>query len=262
MACVSIIPSADWRIQDLNLPVDYPENGARAIPEFGQILQHASIGKAKYKALFLRVDKRLSRRYLATVSYTLSSAQDNNPQSNVTNYLDYNQDFGPSNIDRRHALIASGSAMLPWRITVGGIWTFRSSLPCELAAGAYDVDGTAQYIPGTSRNQGNRDLNLSAVNTFLATQGIQPVSSSQFQSSKYNDFDLRVSWSAFTRGEKSLEVVGQAFNLFGHTNLLGPNATTNALSTRTVGDQMFSNLGIITNASNAQQGELAARFRF
>jgi len=254
----------DWRIQDLNLPIDYPGNGPRAIPEFGQILQHASIGKAKYKALFLRMDKRLSKRYLATVSYTLSSALDNSPQSNVTNYLDYDQDFGPSNIDRRHALVASGSVMLPWRITLGGIWTFRSSLPFSAYSGIFDPDGISQYVPGTSRNQGNRDLKLSAVNAYLAGQGIQPVSSSQFQSSKYNDFDLRVSWSAFTRGEKSLEIVGQAFNLFGHTNLLGPNTTTNVLATRTDPNtkQMFSNLGIITNASNAQQGELAARFRF
>lgn len=239
----------DWRIVDLNFPV----NGARPIPAFGQILQHTSVGRAKYKALYLRLDKRFSQRYLATVSYTLSSGQDNNPQTNVANYSNYNQDFGPSNIDRRNALVASGSVQLPWNINLGGIWTLRSSLPFSAYSGTYDADGTTQFVPGTTRNQGNRDLSLSTVNAYRATLGLSPVASGTIQSSQYDDFDLRVSKSVFTRGEKSLEIVGQAFNLFGHTNLLGANTVTNAQS---------ASFGQITNASNVQQGELAARFRF
>jgi hypothetical protein len=229
----------DWRIQDLNFPVD----GVRPIPEFSQILQHASIGKAKYKALFVRLDKRFSNRYMATVSYTLASAKDNNPQTNVANYADYNQDFGPSNVDRRNALVASGSTLLPWKITLGGIWTVRSSLPFNAYSGTYDADGTAQYVTGTTRNQGNRNLKL----------GLIGVPASQIQSSKYNDFDLRVSKTVQLRESMSIEVIGQAFNLFGHLNLLGANQVTNATA---------PTFGEITNASNAQEGELAAIFRF
>jgi hypothetical protein len=51
----------------------------------------------------------------------------------------------------------------------------------------------------------------------------------------------------------SVEVIGQAFNLFGHLNLLGANQVTNATA---------PTFGEITNASNAQEGELAAIFRF
>jgi hypothetical protein len=229
----------DWRIQDLNFPVD----GVRPIPGFSQILQHASIGRAKYKALYVRLDKRFSSRYLATVSYTLASTKDNNPQTNVANYADYNQDYGPSNIDRRNALVASGSVLLPLKITLGGIYTFRSSLPFNAYSGTYDADGTAQYFPGTSRNQGNRGLNL----------GLIGVPASQIQSSKYNDFDLRISKTIPIREKMNIEVIGQAFNLFGSTNLLGANQVTNATS---------ATFGQITNASNAQEGELAAIFRF
>jgi hypothetical protein len=229
----------DWRIQDLNFPV----NGVRPIPTFGQILQHASIGKANYKALYLRLDKRFSNRFLATVSYTLSSAKDNNPQTNVANYANYNQDYGPSNVDQRNALVASGSVILPFKITLGGIWTVRSSQPFNAYSGTYDADGTEQYVPGTSRNQGNRGLNLALVG----------VPASQIQSSKYNDFDIRLSKTVFSRDSKSLEVIGQAFNLFGSQNLLVANQVTNATS---------KTFGEITNASNAQEGELAAIFRF
>jgi hypothetical protein len=232
----------DWRRQDLNFPL----TGTRPIASFGEILQQASIGKANYKALYLRMDKRFSNRYMATVSYTLSSAKDNNPQTLVTNYTNYNQDYGPSNIDRRNALVASGSVLLPYKITLGGIWTVRSSLPFNAYSGTYDADGTEQYVPGTSRNQGNRNLKLALIG----------VPASQIQSSKYNDFDIRVSKFVFKRDQKSLEVIGQAFNLFGHLNLLGGSGgyqVTNATA---------PTFGQITDASNAQQGELAAIFRF
>ncbi len=75
----------------------------------------------------------------------------------------------------------------------------------------------------------------------------------QIQSSKYNDFDLRVSKTVQLRESMSVEVIGHAFNLFGHLNLLGANQVTNATA---------PTFGEITNASNAQEGELAAIFRF
>jgi len=103
-------------------------------------------------------------------------------------------------------------------------------------------------VPGTSRNQGNRNLNLSLIG----------VPAGQIQSSKYNDFDLRVSKSVFTRESKSLEVIGQAFNLFGHLNLLGGPGFSSAQVTNATA----KTFGEITNASNAQEGELAAIFRF
>ena len=132
---------------------------------------------------------------------------------------------------------------MPFKVTFGGIYTFRSSLPFNAYSGTYDADGTAQYFPGTSRNQGNRGLNLALIG----------VPASQIQSSRYNDFDLRVSKMIPIREKMSVEVIGQAFNLFGSTNLLAANQVTNATS---------ATFGEITNANNAQEGELAAIFRF
>jgi hypothetical protein len=239
----------DFRVIDLNFPV----GGVRPLPKWGQILQHASVGRAEYKALYVRLDKRISHRYLYTLSYTLSSARDSNPQVNVTDYSNYGLDWGPTNIDRRHALVASGSIVLPWRLTFGAIWTWRSSLPFSAYSGTVDADGTSQYVPGTTRNQGNRDLSLSAVNQYRAGLGLAPVTGSAIQSSMYNNFDIRISRPFFVRGERKVELIGQTFNLFGHTNLLGSNMTTNAQS---------SNFGQITAAGSVQQAELAARFVF
>lgn len=247
----------------------------------------APIAAAKYKALFVSLDKRLSHRYLYTVAYTLSSTRDNNPQNNVTNPRNPNLDWGPGANDRRHSLVASGAVQLPLGLVASGIWTVRSAQPLSAYQGGANipvtgsaslppyqneltnVDGTAQYVPGTTRNQINRDINLGAVNTFIDAQNayrqtqnvkngtqlplFSPVNGSQIQNSSFNSFDFRL-LESFRLGEsKRLEVYGQAFNLFGRVNY------TNSTITTTVTSATF---GQASAASNRQQGELAARFVF
>lgn len=230
----------DFRIVDLNYP---DANGIRPLPAWGEILQHASIAQANYKALYVRADKRMSHNTMFTVSYTLASARDDNPQQQVTDQSNWGLDWGPSSIDRRHSLVASASFLLPWKLTLGAIWTVRSSLPFSAMSTTYNADGVQQYAPGTTRDQGNRDLKPSA---FGVTK---------FDSSRYNDFDIRLSRSFFVKEQRRLEVIGQVFNLFGTTNLLGTpgNVVTNAES---------PSFGTITAASNVQQAELAVRFTF
>lgn len=240
----------DFRVVDLNY---LNANNARPLPQWGQILQHQSTAQAKYKALFVEMDKRLSRRYQATVSYTLASARDNNPQSAITNYADPGLSWGPSNIDRRHSLVAAGSVILPWKITLGAIWTVRSSLPFSAYQSGPNADGTAQFVTGTSRNQGNRNLNVSSVNTYRATLNLAPVTASGINKNLYNSFDIHLSRSFFEKEQRRLEVIGQCFNLFGHENLLASGYITSAAA---------ASFGTITSESNLQQAELAARFVF
>jgi hypothetical protein len=123
----------------------------------------------------VRADKRLSRRYMFTVAYTLAYATDNDPQTPVTDYSDPNLDWGPSNMNRRNSIVAAGTVNLPWGFTFGGIWTAKSSVPFSALAATYNADGTQQYVPGTSRNQGNRDLSLAAVDAYRATLDCRPL---------------------------------------------------------------------------------------
>jgi hypothetical protein len=242
----------DFRTVDLNYP-----NAARVrpLPAWGQILQHQSIGQAKYKGLFVELDKRFSRRFQSTISYTLSSARDNDPQAAITNYANEALDWGPSNIDTRNSLVAAGSVNLPLKITLGAIWTIRSSLPFSAYESVTNANGTLQYVPGTSRNQGNRGLSLSDVNTYRATLtlGLSPVAAGAINTNLFNSFDVHVSRSFFETEHRRLEVIGQCFNLFGHENLVAGTYVTSAAS---------ASFGTITSAGNLQQAELAARFVF
>ena len=241
----------DWRTQDVN----YPVNGVRPIAAFARILDHEPISQYKYKAMYIRAEKRFAKRYQFLASYTLSSSRDDNPQAQIVTPAHYNLDWGPSNIDRRHVLVASGSVIIPWNITIGSVYQLRSSLPFSALSATLDSDGIRQYVPGTSRNQGDHGLSLDTVNAYRATLHLAPISSSQIDSSRFNDLDILVSKPIFTRGERVIEVKAQVFNLFGTTNLIGGNSgnTTRADS---------PNFGRIFNAFNLQQAELAVRIKF
>jgi hypothetical protein len=205
--------------------------------------------------MYVRAEKRFARHYQFLVSYTLSNNRDDNPQAQVTNQNNYSLDWGPAGIDRRHALVASGSAQLPWKFDVGIIWQIRSSLPFS-AFSTVQVDGITQYIPGLSRGLGDRDNAkvIAAVNAWRASLStpLAPLPVSQIDSSRFNSFDIVVSRPLYIRESFRIEAKGQAFNLFGVTNLTGGN-TTSASS---------ANFGRILNASNLQQAELAIRVAF
>jgi Carboxypeptidase regulatory-like domain len=249
----------DYRTVDLN----YPVNGVRPYPQFARILDHTSIGQAKYKALYVRAEKRYAQRYQFMVSYTLSNNQDNNPEAQVTVPSNYNLDWGPANADRRHTLIASTSVQLPGRFSLGAIWTVRSALPFSAYIATTDADGVRAYVPGTSRNQGNRDLSLAAVNAYRATLGLGPIASSNIDSSRYNGVDINLSRAFALKSERRrLELGVQVFDVFGTENLGVPSGQMTAGgNTTTANSPNFGRiLGVLNNSY--QQAELFAKFTF
>jgi len=239
----------DYRTVDLNYALTTP----RPVAAWNIINQRAPLGAAKYKALFVRVDKRLSNRYMFTVAYTLASTRDNNPQAVVTNPQNSKLDWGPGTNDRRHSLVASGAYQLPLGLVASGIWTVRSSQPFSAYSGLVNIDSTSQYVSGTTRNQVNRDVDFSAINAFRASRNLAAINPSTVQNSSYNSFDFRLLESIRLGESGRLELYGQAFNLFGRVNYLNSSITTSAIATT---------FGRASSANNMQQGELAARFIF
>jgi hypothetical protein len=146
---------------------------------------------------------------------------------------------------------------------LGAIWTVRSSLPFSSFVSTTDADGVRAYLPGTSRNQGNRNLSLDAVNTYRATLGLSPLTSSNIDSSRYNGVDVRLSRAFALKSEKRrLELGLQVFDLFGTENLGVPSGQMTAGgNTTTANSPNFGRiLGVLNNSY--QQGELSARVVF
>ena len=154
-------------------------------------------------------------------------------------------------------LVASGFVVLPYDIGLSAIWTLRTTMPFSARAGL-DVNGDGfanDYVPGTTRNQGNRDLNMSLVNDWRAQNGLGPLPEEQIDSTRYRNFDLRLS-KQFRFGETTaLEVMFQVFNVFDTVNL-----GARFISPANIENSLSPNFGEILHAQPARQAEIAFRF--
>lgn len=243
----------DRKTLDIN-PRD-PVTGLRANPVFGRVDRNQSTGEMKYKALYVKFEKRYSGRTQFLATYTYTRSHDNNLLGRYLDPVNLGLDWGPSGGERRHAVVLSGSVLLPYGVTVGAVWTGRSQLPWSATAGRdLNRDGfNSDLVPGTTRNAGSRTLDLAVVNAWRAANGRDPVSESQLDSSGINVLDLRASKDFHVAGSVRFQVLAQAFNLLNTQNLqsqYGGGRVGNALS---------ANFGRILTARPGRQGEVAVR---
>jgi hypothetical protein len=243
---------------NVNVNTPDPVTRVRPRPDWGRIVQLQSVGIAKYRALYVRLDKRFAARHQYMLSYTLAK-QENNWQGgtstgSVVDFYNPGRDWGPANTDRRHSFVASGAVLLPYDVTLGTVWTLRSTMPFGATAGRdLNADGSnTDYVPGTTRNQGNRDLNLGLINEWRAANGRSPILADQIDNNRFNRVDLRASKSFSLGATQKLELIGQLFNVLGTDNLgaLGSGWVVNSLS---------DSFGRILTAQPRQQAELAVR---
>lgn len=243
----------DTNTVDINLPNQV--TGLRAYPQFGRVSQLQSTSNSTYRALLVKVDKRMSHRWSGLVSYTLASAKDQPYANNLADVYGFSLENGYSLADRRNVLRASGTVQLPYDVELSAILDLRSSVPFDPGT-TIDInhDGyTGDDPPGVAFRSGCRDLNLSAINAYRATFGLAAVSSVACPG--YQDTDLRASKSFRFHGHRAV-LLGQVFNLTNHANFASP--VSNALS------KTFGQVNQILPYINApsREGELALRFEF
>jgi hypothetical protein len=242
----------------LNINSADPTTNVRPLPQFGRIDQVQSTSDLRYRSVYAKFEKRFSHRYQYMFSYTYTNSRDNAPMARFRDAFIPDLEWGPSNGERRHAVVASGSFLLPYDFTLGVVWTARSPLPWTATAGRdlnRDTFNT-DLVPGTTRNAGSRDLNLDAVNAWRTQNGLAPITEAQIDSSRINILDARLSKALRFGGTRKVELLAQAFNLLNTKNLqaqFGSGRITNALS---------ANFGSIVSARPNRQGELAVRVTF
>lgn len=243
----------DTNTVDINLPNQV--TGLHPYPQFGRVSQLQSTSNSTYRALLVKVDKRMSHRWSGLVSYTLASARDQPYANNLADVYGYSLENGYSLADRRNVLRASGTVQLPYDVELSAILDLRSSVPFDPGT-TIDInhDGyTGDDPPGVAFRSGCRDLNLSAINAYRATFGLAAVSSVACPG--YQDTDLRASKSFRFHGHRAV-LLAQVFNLTNHANFASP--VSNPLS------KTFGQVNQILPYINApsREGELALRFEF
>jgi hypothetical protein len=128
---------------------------------------------------------------------------------------------------------------------------YTTSHPTKYSVGFVQDDWRVR--PGTTRNSGSRDLDLSAVNVYRLANGLAPISESDIDSSRISLVDMRASKALRFGERRKIDLLVQAFNVFDTTNLqaqFGGGRVGNALS---------NTFGKITSARPSRQVELAIR---
>lgn len=201
----------------------------------GRVDFDVSGATSRYKGLLVKLDKRLSHRYLFTMSY---SYNDRWGYNGLINELRWSASNGPQ--QGHHLLNLSGVVDLPWGFQISMISTFQSRGPFQPMIAGIDLDGNGDNgvpIPGGGYNEfaisrGKSDL-VRLVGQFNQNYAGQTTSRGQaipalslpasFDFGRnFNSQDFRVTKFFNLGGERyRLSVLGEVFNAFNIANLGG-----------------------------------------
>src|SRR5262249_50449795 len=161
---------------EINLPDQVTR--VRPYPQFVRVNFWQPTADNYYKALLLKIEKRMSSRYQFLTSYTLSKAEDDNVIGTRIDVYGYSKVRRAGGADRRHRLVVSGIAQLPLESQVSVIGDFRSSLPFTPTSSLGDLNNdtlTGDLPAGVLPGSGCRSLNLDAINAFRAARNLTQV---------------------------------------------------------------------------------------
>ncbi|HSL20451.1 MAG TPA: hypothetical protein VK886_02880, partial [Vicinamibacterales bacterium] len=255
-----------WRYSDrLDVDPNLPDQVSRVkpFPQFGRVTFLESSADNTYKALLLKLEKRMSNSYQYLVSYTLSQSEDDALTNTAPDAYGYLKVKRPATADRRHRLVVSGIVALPGQVQVSAIGDFRSSLPF-FPSTSVDLD-TDGYIgdlpPGVAVGSGCRGLNLDAVNAYRTSRNLTTVS--EVSCPGFANVDLRVSKFFSFAGQHRVEFIAQLFNIFDRANFQMNNVNIGA-GNDPQGRPLFGQPGQLLPNINApsRQVELAVRYTF
>ena len=203
-------------------------------------------GYSRYKALTVKWDKRLSKRFQYTASYALARLNTTNTDGlgqggGVLVNRNVAANYGPGQLDRTQRLTMNGIIDLPAGIRLSLVSGQSSGLPQSITVGSADINGdgvTGGLLPGTSRGSLGRDVDsVDKLNTLIRNYNLTyagklnkrnqrlPYLFEYGSGLKFGDSyisqDLQVS-KIFTILERvRIEGTAQVFNLFNVSNLVG-----------------------------------------
>jgi hypothetical protein len=208
-------------------------NDPQAVCSSGAINVQQSAGRATYKGLLLKADKRFSRSFQVLASYAYSSNTGTNTASgfNLDNWL---ANRGPLPTDFTHILNVAGVTRLRSRFELGFNFSYSNAAPFSAFLGGLDLDGdgtTNDLLPGTTVNAFNRgmgradlerivaEFNKTYANGLSIPRQTLPV---QYRfGDNFHSLDVRLSRSFVFHEHASVSVIGEVFNLYNKANLSG-----------------------------------------
>jgi hypothetical protein len=193
-------------------------------------------GRATYKGLLLRAEKRFSHGFQALGSYAYSNNTGTSFRNglNLDNWL---QNTGPTDFDYTQIANLAGVAQLPWRFELGLNFSYSSAPPFSAYIGGIDFDGdgtTDDLLPGTTVNAFDRGMGHADLTQLVAQFNPIHAGTKDAQGrtiprltlparyafgDNFHALDLRMSRSLVFRDRWHLSLMGEVFNLYNKANL-------------------------------------------
>lgn len=213
----------------------------RAVCSNGPLYFDTTIGRARYKGLLVRLEKRLARRAQFLAAYALASyvgangtgtGTTENPGGRVFGFNNDNffENYGPLPTDYRHVLNVSGSLQLPWSLQLAFTASAYSRPPFSVYVAGVDFNGDGtedDLLPGTRINEFGRGLDkvdldrlVAAYNERYGARLTLPASYA-FDDTFFTQ-DLRVTKDVVIgRFSTRVSLFAEVFNLLNIANLTG-----------------------------------------
>jgi hypothetical protein len=214
-------------------------NGCRPTSTYANNSQYSSVGDSTYHGLHVSLAQRSRGWGQYRVSYTFSKAMNNVGEfffSSPIDPTDLNKDWGRADNDQRHKLVLNASAQ-KHGVQIGGMVQAYSAPPFNITSGVTTVQGTTgrpivdgDYIP---RNSG--------------------------EGSAFFSLNARVSYTFHFADHWQFEVLGEAFNLTDHVNVVTRNTNFGAGAYPTNPSPTFNQ---ITAVGDPRSFQFGLRLRF
>ncbi len=209
-------------------------------------------GRGVYNAMLVKLDKRMSNRFLFTASYALTAQSGVNGIANLDSWF---QTYGPQGA--RHILNVSGLVDLPWGFQLGVISAISSRGALMPGISGIDLDGDgsgSEPIPGVQyHNCFNRKCGKSDLATAVQNWNQRfypngpPQTAADFKKDargqnipfltlpasyefgdNFSSQDIRLTKKFSWKDRYSISIFGEMFNVFNIANLTGYNFTINS----------------------------------
>lgn len=217
---------------------DAQRSDPRALCSTGPIIVHQAVGRATYKGLLLRADKRFSRglQLLGSWAYSSNSGTNTGSGFDLDNWL---SNRGPLANDVTHIANLAGVVQLPWRFRLGFNFSYASAPPFSAFVGGNDFNGdgtTEDLLPGTTVNAFNRSLGRADLERLITQFNQTHAGQSDAQNitiprlvlpdrywfgDNFQSLDLRLSREFVFRERWRLTLIGEVFNIYNAANLSG-----------------------------------------
>jgi hypothetical protein len=211
----------------------WPSTGTsngRLNPNYDQITELTSRANSTYEAGMVRLSRTGRRGLSFNLHYTYGHTMDWNPdegalqtRASVLDPLDFQQEYGTSNLDIRHSASAYAVWNSPWKLhgtaaqfangwMLSGIGRYHSGLPYTMH--------TAGSLAEVLQEGGSLVVALGpGMNGYGGANRVYSVGRNTYRYPATWKTDLRVAKRFALDNQREIEILAQSFNLFNHQNV-------------------------------------------